>query len=845
MRIVIDLQGAQSNSRFRGVGRYSMSLTKGIIRASNNNDEILILLNGILDETIDHIKDELKDLIPPSHIKVWFGYGPTNFVSPNSSFNREASKILREAYIYSLSPDILLVTSMVEGYDDDSILSVNRYFKTPTASLFYDAIPLLQADKYLSDNPLYKEFYLQKIEEFQHCDLLFGISQSACLEAIEALGIESKNVAKINAAVDDKFKPINISSSKKESIYKKFHITQKFLLITGATDERKNHLRLIEAFSLLPKDIKDNYQLVIAGGIPYRTRWDFIKHAKKHKLKRSKILFTDWVEDDELVALYNLCELFVYPSWHEGFGLPVLEAMCCGTAVIGANTTSIPEVIGDPDALFDPFNSQSISDKIIEFLKDDKKRSSLAKHGLERAKIFSWDISGQLALDAIYSRRDIFQCHKDNDTSRDHIVQGIIESISNIKSEDIEDRSLLNISRAISLNHPKPRKKQILVDISELVHHDAKSGIQRVVRNILKEMISHPPKGYDIRAVYASKDRLGYNYADSFINKFLGHSEANLRDDPIEISPDDIFLGLDMSPEVQTFQADTYRLFRNIGMKVSFVIYDLLTQSHPEWFVADVNTQKIVVENFEKWLEVATDSNQTISISQQTANELSKWMQDRKRSKNSSHSIDYFHMGADITGDISDEAPSQEREDILEKLRSKTTFLIVGTLEARKGQMQTLLAFEELWSSNIDTILVIVGKQGWLVEKLVEKIENHPELGERLFWLNGISDNYLEKLYSVCSCLIAPSEGEGFGLPLIEAAQHNMPIIARDMLVFKEVAKDYAFYFKDSKEPQVIASSIKEWIELYHSDNHPKSDNMPWLTWRESSDNLLVLLVDS
>ena len=171
--------------------------------------------------------------------------------------------------------------------------------------------------------------------------------------------------------------------------------------------------------------------------------------------------------------------------------------------------------------------------------------------------------------------------------------------------------------------------------------------------------------------------------------------------------------------------------------------------------------------------------------------------------------------------------------------------MIVGTLEARKGQMQTLLAFEELWSSNIDTILVIVGKQGWLVEKLVEKIENHPELGERLFWLNGISDNYLEKLYSVCSCLIAPSEGEGFGLPLIEAAQHNMPIIARDMLVFKEVAKDYAFYFKDSKEPQVIASSIKEWIELYHSDNHPKSDNMPWLTWRESSDNLLVLLVDS
>ena len=842
MRIVIDLQGAQSNSRFRGIGRYSLSITKGIIRSANDNDEIFVLLNGMLSDSIEGIRDELEIFIPPSCIKIWFGYSPVNFVDKENIFRREVAEILREAYINSLNPDILLITSMIEGYDDESILSVNRHFNTPTASIFYDAIPLLQADKYLADNELYREFYLQRIDEFRHCNMLLGISQSACLEAIETLGYNPKNVTNINAAVDEQFKPIDISPNKKKELFKKFDIDKKFLLITGATDERKNHLRLIEAFSLLPKNIKDHHQLVIAGGMPYRTRWDFANHAKKLKLKKSHIVFTDWVEDEELVALYNLCELLVYPSWHEGFGLPVLEAMSCGAAVIGANTTSIPEVIGDDNALFDPFDSKAIADKILEYLTNDEKRSLLANHGLKRSKIFSWDISGKLVWDAIKSKKDLLRQHTTHDTTKDDRVQDIIKRISNINSSAIDNLSLLNISRAISLNHPKLKKKEILVDISELVQYDAKSGIQRVVRNILKEMIQNPPKDYNIRAVYASKEKLGYRYANIFMNNFLGYGKTNLTDEPIEISPQDIFLGLDMSPEVQIFQEETYKLFKYIGVKVSFVIYDLLTQKHPEWFVSDADTQKIVVENFEKWLEVVTDSNQSISISRYTANELSKWTKERKMSKNISHKIDYFHMGADIAGDISSEKLSQEAEDVLKRLKDKTTFLTVGTLEARKGQMQTLLAFEELWSKNIDIILVLVGKQGWLVEELVKKIENHSELGERLFWLNGINDNYLEQLYTVSDCLISPSKGEGFGLPLIEAAQHNLPIIARDIPVFKEVARDYAYYFKDSKEPLAIADSIIEWIELYQNKKHPTSNNMPWLTWKESADILLSIL---
>jgi glycosyltransferase involved in cell wall biosynthesis len=147
-----------------------------------------------------------------------------------------------------------------------------------------------------------------------------------------------------------------------------------------------------------------------------------------------------------------------------------------------------------------------------------------------------------------------------------------------------------------------------------------------------------------------------------------------------------------------------------------------------------------------------------------------------------------------------------------------------------------------LWSGGKEINLVIVGKQGWMVEELAEKLRAHPQMNHQLFWLEGISDEYLEQLYAAASCLMLPSQGEGFGLPLIEAAQHKLPIIARDLPVFREVAGEYAYYFTNDTHPLILTKAIEEWIELYQNDNHPKSDDMPWLTWKQSAKMLLKLL---
>ncbi|WP_115760418.1 glycosyltransferase, partial [Escherichia coli] len=90
---------------------------------------------------------------------------------------------------------------------------------------------------------------------------------------------------------------------------------------------------------------------------------------------------------------------------------------------------------------------------------------------------------------------------------------------------------------------------------------------------------------------------------------------------------------------------------------------------------------------------------------------------------------------------------------------------------------------------------------------------NHAERNRRLFWLDGVSDEYLEKIYAASDCLIAASEGEGFGLPLIEAAQHKLPIIARDIPVFREVAGNHALYFSGAT-PDTLANAVKEWLTL-------------------------------
>jgi glycosyltransferase involved in cell wall biosynthesis len=118
----------------------------------------------------------------------------------------------------------------------------------------------------------------------------------------------------------------------------------------------------------------------------------------------------------------------------------------------------------------------------------------------------------------------------------------------------------------------------------------------------------------------------------------------------------------------------------------------------------------------------------------------------------------------------------------------------------------------------------------------------HPEKGKRMFWLAGISDEMLQKLYAGSAALLAASEGEGFGLPLIEAAQHGIPIVARSLAVFREVAGEHAYYF-DGLAPADLARALDDWLALWRAGKAPASTGMPWLTWDRSARQVIDTVI--
>jgi glycosyltransferase involved in cell wall biosynthesis len=221
------------------------------------------------------------------------------------------------------------------------------------------------------------------------------------MEGVNLLELPDERSINISTDADSQFRPLEISPGSQKALLKKYGLTHPFVMYTGGIDHRKNIEGLIRAFSKLPKALRRAHQLAIVCSVQSGSRHMLEQLAADQGLNDGDLILTGFVPEDDLNALYNLCALFIFPSWHEGFGLPALEAMRCGAPVIGANTSSLPEVIGWQEAMFDPHSDEAITAKIKQALTDEDFRTKLIRHGEEQAKLFSWDESARRTIVAM------------------------------------------------------------------------------------------------------------------------------------------------------------------------------------------------------------------------------------------------------------------------------------------------------------------------------------------------------------------------------------------------------------------------------------------------------------
>jgi len=237
--------------------------------------------------------------------------------------------------------------------------------------------------------------YLERVvpRSVAHADHILADSVSTHDDLIELYHAPSEKISVLYSGVNDTFRPITDETALRQVRVKYRLGSEPFILAVGTLQPRKNFARLIQALAQLPdREVK----LVLAGGRGWLYESIF---AEVERLQlQTRVVFPGFVEDADLPALYSAARVLAYPSLYEGFGLPILEAMACGTPVVTSNVSCLPEVAGDAALSVAPTDVTALAEALHRALSDEALRATLTARGAERARQFSWATSAQQLL---------------------------------------------------------------------------------------------------------------------------------------------------------------------------------------------------------------------------------------------------------------------------------------------------------------------------------------------------------------------------------------------------------------------------------------------------------------
>ncbi len=744
MRIAIDLQGMQSlGSRQRGIGRYSYEIISHILDYHNYNQYFLFANASLLDISSDFLNYTNKENI--TYIN-WYSPTPLDFISQKENISSIA-RYLRSYAFRRVLPDVVLITSFFEGFADNSFTEFDKdILGSPIVSIFYDLIPLINPKLYLNSNPTFSKYYFQKIDKVKELDALLCISLSSAQEAIRYLGFDKDKLYNISSACNnDLFNNNKIESNHLSKV--NLEALDKYILYTGASDPRKNVKGLLKAYSQLPLDLILSHKLVFAGNLYDLEIQQIHDWINEFNINSSNIVLLGYVSDQDLVCLYQNCKLFVFPSFHEGFGLPLLEAMSCGAPAIGSDRTSIPEVIGDSKAMFNPNDTSNMSDLIEKALTDQSFKSFLEENSKSQVKKFSWQISSGLVIDAL--KEVIARFPTDHSslswdeiiTLNNNLYYLLLDKINNNSFASLDENLVYQIASSIDLiNSQTDLASRSLINSEQCI-------------------------SWRVEGPFDS------NYSLAILNRYFIEALAKINNDvsihitegPGDYSPDMNFL------KKFPFIYQLYNKSLNTNKIPTITSRNLFPPR-----VSGLHSRINLLHSYgweesefpREWVNNFNSSLQGISV---MSNQVKKILIDNG-----------VRIPIIVCGLGVDHLENSEIQDNYFIKAKKFKFLHVSSCFPRKGIDVLLKAYGNAFNSNDDVSLIIKTFNNIHnnVESILEeerlKNSNYPDV---VIIKEDLSNDKLKALYRASNALVAPSRGEGFGLPISEAMKLGLPVI--------------------------------------------------------------------
>jgi glycosyltransferase involved in cell wall biosynthesis len=825
MKIAIDLQSCQTDSRERGIGRYALGLVAAMHALQSPDVELSLLLDVARPERLSDARRALRarGIDAPSAA---YAYPAHPAFTDAFGSLKSCAELFKSRFVAALEPDVLLVTSLFEfGNEHASGYALEPLQPVPTAVIAYDLIPLLFPERYLPEGEFISDWYRQRLQMFRRFDLFLAISESTRRDLIEHLQIEPERIVVIDAGVDDCFHA-RAADEASNAILAALGITRPFVLMVGNADWRKNCIGALQMFAALPESVRAAHQMVFTRVGPD------VLAALEAPLRalRSSVVVLGAVEESVLADLYSTCRVFLFPSLYEGFGLPVLEAMVAGAPVLCAARGALPEVVPTPDALFDPDAIEDAAGMLLRALNDDDFRATLRAGAREHALKFSWARSAERALDALRALAESRPPRPPTGTWQPGAAE--VELIADA-AEALGGQGEAALRPGLQAIARRGRRR-VLLDISEVVRLDARSGIQRVVRNYCSGLAHLAQSRGDFELVpFAWRDgELCTVY--SYVREQLG-LEIDGEDAALSVLAGDLVFMLDSSWWSPERFSDLHDQVRAQGGEVVWMVYDLVPIRTPH--VCDA----AMPPAFLHWLQfVADTADGCICISHSTEIELQRFFGEHLAASERRPWTRFLHLGSDLeSGNTGLQEP--ETLKLVQQISGAGYCVALSTVEPRKDYPTVLDAFEALWAQGSELSLVIIGKQGWNVEALCQRLRTHAESGARLHWLERASDADVRAMLGGARCLIQASLAEGFGLAVVEAGSLGVPLMLSDIAVFREVAGEQAEYFSVGNAAQLAAKIAS--LEATRGWRRPMG--LSTQTWERSSQHLLQLLIGS